>query len=71
MAIGFEGKGPSAIIDQTKTTSHSLHCRRCKTSVSRIPRGPLVKFAFFWLPLKKYVCYRCHRKTYRWSSSSR
>jgi hypothetical protein len=22
------------------------------------------------LPLKKYVCYRCHRKTYRWSSSS-
>ena len=41
------------------------HCR--KASLSRIQRGAIIKAFFSWLPLKRYICYRCHRKTYRWS----
>jgi hypothetical protein len=42
-------------------------CRRCKSELdTRVPRGPFVKTFLFWLPLKRYVCYGCYRKLYKW-----
>jgi len=32
-----------------------------RSDMERIPRGRLVKTFLFWLPLRKYKCYRCSR----------
>lgn len=48
-----------------------LRCRGCKASISRIKRGPFVKTFLFWLPIKRYVCYRCNRKTYRFDKTGK
>lgn len=50
------------------TNSTDLTCRKCKTQLSRIKRSNLAKFFLFGLPFKKYICYKCSRKTYRWIS---
>ncbi len=40
-------------------------CPRCKSELdNRVPRGFLVKNLLFFLPLKRYMCYRCQRKRY-------
>jgi transposase-like protein len=40
-------------------------CPRCKAELdSRVPRGFFVKKFLFFLPLKRYICYRCQRKRY-------
>ncbi|HWZ05205.1 MAG TPA: hypothetical protein VNX40_16420 [Mucilaginibacter sp.] len=39
-------------------------CRDCNTDLDRIRRGFLVRTLLFWLPLKRYSCYRCRRKSY-------
>jgi transposase-like protein len=40
-------------------------CPRCKTELdSRVPRSFFVKTVLFFLPLKRYICYRCQRKRY-------
>jgi len=40
-------------------------CRKANGSVmERIPKGSLVRTLFFWLPLKKYRCFKCMRN--RW-----
>lgn len=40
-------------------------CPKCKNQLdNRIPRGFFVKTVLFFLPLKRYVCYRCQRKRY-------
>ncbi|RVT99835.1 hypothetical protein EOD41_15455 [Mucilaginibacter limnophilus] len=45
----------------------SVVCPSCKGNMlSRIPRGFIVKTFLFWLPIKKYMCYKCQRKTYLW-----
>ncbi|MEN0052757.1 MAG: hypothetical protein AAGC65_03775 [Mucilaginibacter sp.] len=52
---------------EVNTTFQGPLCKRChKASLSRIHRSPFVKMFLFFLPLKRYICYRCHRKTYRW-----
>ncbi|WP_419788530.1 hypothetical protein [Mucilaginibacter sp. SP1R1] len=69
MTTEIEEKSPLVIIHQKQINTHhhhALHCRRCGNKISRISRDRLVKLFLFWLPLKKYVCYRCHRKSYRW-----
>jgi ribosomal protein L37AE/L43A len=54
----------------SNTTSKPEHkklplCPKCKSEVdSRISRGFFVKNLLFFLPLKRYVCYRCQRKRY-------
>jgi hypothetical protein len=35
-----------------------------RTDLERVSRGALVKVFLFWLPLKKYKCYKCMRN--RW-----
>jgi hypothetical protein len=38
-------------------------CSFCKhSSTDRIPRNWLVKLLFGWLPVKRYMCYKCKRK---------
>jgi hypothetical protein len=55
---------------QVANTYQGPLCKHChKASLSRIHRSAFVKMFLFWLPLKRYICYRCHRKTYRWSKS--
>jgi len=45
-----------------------LHiCRKCKSPLdTHIHRGFFVKHFLFFLPLKRFICYGCKRKTYRW-----
>lgn len=35
-----------------------------RAELERIHRGFLVKTFLFWLPLKKYKCYKCMRSMY-------
>lgn len=53
----------------TSTNSGELTCRNCKGRLSRIKRSSFAKFLLFGLPFKKYICYKCSRKTYRWVSN--
>ena len=40
-------------------------CPKCKNQLDdRVPRGYLVKTLLFFLPIKRYMCYRCQRKRY-------
>jgi hypothetical protein len=32
-----------------------------RAEMQRIPRGFILKTFFFWLPLKRYKCYKCMR----------
>lgn len=45
-------------------------CNSCKNNMSRIKRGGFVKTFLFFLPLKRYACYNCRTKTYRWSKKN-
>ncbi|MDN3547128.1 hypothetical protein [Mucilaginibacter aquaedulcis] len=61
-----------SIVSQAKQMETNTHeaplCKHCrKASLNRIHRGSFVRTYLFFLPLKRYICYRCHRKTYRWS----
>ncbi len=40
-------------------------CPKCKIELdNRVPRGFFVKHLLFFLPTKRYICYRCQRKRY-------
>ncbi len=41
-------------------------CPKCKKGHldERVPRGTLVKTLLFWLPVRRYRCYNCYKKTY-------
>lgn len=45
-------------------------CPKCKkgTLDYRTPRGFLVRSLLFWLPIKRYRCGNCNRKTYVYCS---
>jgi transposase-like protein len=43
---------------------NSTKCFLCKSELTRIKRGFFVKKFLFWLPLKRYICYKCNRKFY-------
>lgn len=48
-------------------TINSPVCKKCKEKLDqRVPRGILVKKLFFWLPLKRYMCFKCNKKVYVW-----
>lgn len=42
-------------------------CPRCKDplAIERVPRGNVVRFISFLIPLRTYKCYRCFRKFHR------
>jgi hypothetical protein len=46
-------------------------CKKCHRGVldSRVKRALLVKVALFWLPIKRYKCNNCNKKTYLFGSS--
>ncbi|MDB4903168.1 MAG: hypothetical protein JWQ63_2449 [Mucilaginibacter sp.] len=44
-------------------------CPKCESEFypnDRIHRGFFVKTFLFWLPLKRYQCHNCKRKSYLW-----
>ncbi|MVT08897.1 hypothetical protein [Chitinophaga tropicalis] len=45
-----------------------LDCPKCKhgTLDDRVPRGFFVKYVLGFLPLRRYICYACFKKTYIW-----
>jgi hypothetical protein len=60
---------------KTKETLHSPSetgekknriCPKCKKGglTERVRRPILVKVLLCWLPLKRYRCYHCYKKTY-------
>ena len=46
-------------------------CKKCHRGFldSRVRRALLVKVALFWLPIKRYRCNFCDKKTYLFGSS--
>jgi len=45
--------------------STTISCTKCnKGTLNRVRRPLLVKLALFWLPLKKFKCNYCDKKTY-------
>ena len=48
-------------------------CKKCHRGVldSRVKRALLVKLALFWLPIKRYKCNICDKKTYLFGSQHR
>ena len=43
------------------------NCPKCKLPLdNRVHRGFFVKNFLFWLPLRRYSCYKCNRKIYVW-----
>lgn len=46
-------------------------CKKCHKGVlqSRVKRAFLIKVALFWLPIKRYKCNYCNKKTYLFGSS--
>jgi len=50
-----------------KSTKRVYYCPRCKEETnSRVHRSFFVKNFLFWLPLRRYACYKCKRKFYIW-----
>lgn len=45
-----------------------LDCPKCKHGVldDRVPRGFIVKYLLGFLPLRRYICYACFKKSYIW-----
>jgi hypothetical protein len=43
-------------------------CPKCKHGVleDRVPRGFFVKYLLAPLPLRRYICYSCFKKSYIW-----
>lgn len=40
-------------------------CKRCNIEFEeRVRRGPIARYLFFWLPLKRYICLNCLRRYY-------
>lgn len=42
------------------------HCPKCKIGHldERVHRSFFVRSALFWLPIRRYICYRCGKKSY-------
>lgn len=58
---------PEEVLPQRFVSKKMHHCRRCKTPLEdRVPRGFIVKYFLGFLPLRRYICYRCFRKPYVW-----
>lgn len=57
---------PVNSIESIGSKGKKIHlCPKCKSQLDdRIPRSFFVKTLLFFLPLKRYMCYRCQRKTY-------
>ncbi|SJZ98606.1 hypothetical protein SAMN04488132_107140 [Sediminibacterium ginsengisoli] len=49
----------------------SRQCRKCKkgTLDTRVERAMVIKKLFFWLPIKRYRCSHCYRRTYLFTTS--
>jgi len=50
------------------TTPHVVKrkCKKCNLGIleNRVKRPILVKVVLFWLPIKRYKCYYCNKKSY-------
>jgi hypothetical protein len=46
-------------------------CKKCRKGLlqSRVKRAFLIKIALFWLPIKRYKCNYCDKKSYLFGSS--
>ena len=42
------------------------HCPKCKVGHldERVHRSLPVRLFLFWLPIRRYICYRCGKKSY-------
>lgn len=55
-------------VSHTAAHKRVHRCPKCKngTLEDRIPRGFVVKYLLGVLPLRRYICYRCFKKSYVW-----
>jgi len=62
------GEGVENITNTHKEKTYT--CLWCKSELrDRAHRGPLVKAFLFWLPIKRYWCYKCMRRKYVWAQA--
>jgi len=58
-----------AVSENKKAVSKSrknVFCPACKSQlIERVHRPFFVKTLLFWLPLKRYICFKCKRKIYK------
>jgi DNA-directed RNA polymerase subunit RPC12/RpoP len=55
------------LVQAVTRTRRRMLCPKCKHGIlDRIPRGTVVKSFLGFLPLRRYICYRCFRKVYVW-----
>jgi hypothetical protein len=51
-------------LNNSKTTNYPV-CAKCNSKLDqRVPRGVIVKTFLFWLPIKRYLCFKCNKKKY-------
>ncbi len=55
------------------TNNTEKKCPKCSTGMlkTRAKRPFLVKYALFFLPIKRYRCTNCHKKSYVFGSYAR
>jgi len=56
---------------QITTIAKRKPCKKCEKGVldTRTPRPVLMKMTLFWLPIKRYRCSICDKKSYVFGSS--
>ncbi|WP_345331786.1 hypothetical protein [Mucilaginibacter defluvii] len=61
-------KQVTGTINESETSKKALFCPHChnKLSGERVHRGFFVRNFLFWLPIKRYMCYKCSKKLYLW-----
>lgn len=54
-----------SVVENQNEIKKTVVCPKCKSPVySRARRSMLVKTFLFWLPVKRYNCYKCKSKPY-------
>jgi hypothetical protein len=64
----FNGQSHAGTMDSKIVNIRPCPCGKGNASdLERIPRGVLLKTFLFFLPIKKYRCYRCLRVKVKYS----
>lgn len=51
------------LLREVSVAKNDRKCGYCKSdAVERIPRSGFIKTIFFWIPIRRYICYNCLHK---------
>lgn len=54
------------VLEAPTTNNDELQCPKCKKAklYERVPRATWVKTLFFFLPIKRFKCHHCGKRSY-------